>query len=71
MYNEVFDIINNGKADIKGMGDYIRAVINDILKEDLDIIVDAGLIPKDINKKVSDVARKWLIMKLDEEAGLK
>lgn len=71
IFNEVFNILNNGQADIKGMGDYIRAVINDIIKEDLDIINDAGLIPKDINKRVSDVARKWLIAKLDEEAGIK
>jgi len=71
MYTETFDIINGGQGDIKKMGDYIRSVINDITKEDSDIINDAGLIPKDINKRVSDVARRWMIAKLDEEAGIK
>jgi len=71
MYTETFDIINGGQGDIKKMGDYIRAVINDIAKEDSDIINDAGLIPKDINKRVSDVARRWMIAKFDEEAGIK
>ena len=71
MYTETFDIINGGQGDIKKMGDYIRAVINDITKEDSDIINDAGLVPKDINKRVSDVARRWMLAKLDEEAGIK
>lgn len=71
MFDETFDTLNNGQGDIKRMGDYIRSVINDIHKEDLDIVMDAGLEPKDINKKVSDVARRWMLAKLDEEAGIK
>lgn len=71
VYNETFDTINGGKADIKGTGDYLRALINDIIKEDSDIISDANLIPKTINSYVSKKARVWFMKKLDEESGLK
>jgi hypothetical protein len=70
MYQETFDTLNGGVGDIKGTGDFIRKVINDIIKEDSDIINDAGLIPKDINSNVSKVAREWLVNKLNKESGL-
>lgn len=70
MYDQTFDTLNGGKGSIEKMGDYIRSVINDIIKEDSDIISDAGLIPKDVNANISKIAREWLVKKLDEEAGL-
>ena len=66
MYDEVFDVVNGGKGDIKKTGDFIRLVIKDIIKEELDIILDANLIPKDINKQVSNISRKWFMDKLDD-----
>jgi len=45
-------------------------VINDIMKEDLHIINDAGLEPKDINKRVSEVARMYFFEQEKERVGL-
>ena len=69
-FDEVFDVINGGVGDIKRTGDFLRAVHQDIIKEESDIIAEAGLIPKDINGRVSKVAREWFMLKLDEESGL-
>lgn len=70
IYDEVFDIINGGKGDIKKTGDYLRAVIQDILAEDLDIILDANLTPKEVNQEISRKARTWFMIKLDEDVGI-
>lgn len=57
MFNEATD---HGKdIDRKHLGTYIRMVIKDVMEEDLDIINDAGLEPKDINKYVSQYAREY------------
>ena len=55
---------------IQGTGDFIRWVINDIIKEESDTLEGNGLIPKDVNKSVSVVCRKWFINKLDEMVGI-
>lgn len=59
MLSETFDLINGGLIDRSKLGDYIRAVIKDVMKEDLDIIVDAKLEPKDVNKYISQIARDY------------
>lgn len=59
MLNQACDIINGGQIDRSKLGNYIRMVINDVVKEDSDIISDAGLEPKDINKYVSEIAKKY------------
>ena len=56
---ETFDTLNGGEIDRKSMGDFIRWVIGDIVKEDLDIITDAGLDVKEVNNKVSKVVRDY------------
>jgi hypothetical protein len=71
MYNEVMDILNGGIGDKSKTGEFLKSLIKDIHKEELDIIIDAGLEPKDVNKAISQIGRKWLFNKLDEEAGLK
>lgn len=70
MYQETFDTINGGLGDIKQTGDYLRAVIKDVMKEENQVIADAGLILKDINATISKKARIWFMKKLDEESGL-
>jgi hypothetical protein len=70
MYNETFDTINGGEGDVKKTGDYLRNVIADVHKEDSDIIEEAGLTQKDVNKYISFIARDFLFKRLDEEAGL-
>jgi len=59
MVEQACDLNNGGQIDRSKLGDYIRLVINDVVKEDLDIIVDAGLEPKDINKYISEIARLY------------
>lgn len=53
------NLLNGGVLDRKLLGDYIRLVIADITKEDLDIIAEAGLELKDITKTVSDISRRY------------
>jgi hypothetical protein len=56
---EVFNTLNGGDIDRKKLGDYIRWVIGDIMKEDLDLIAEAGLQPKEINAKISKVVKDY------------
>jgi hypothetical protein len=59
-FNEITD---QGKdLNRKHLSGYIRLVIKDIMEEDLDIISDAGLEPKDINKYVSTITRDYFFM---------
>lgn len=54
------EITNHGKnIDRKYIGDYIRAVINDVYKEDVDIITASGLESKDINSHISKIAKDY------------
>ena len=70
MLDKTFDIINGGKIDVKKMGDFIRNVIADIIKEESDTISEAGLEPKDINAKISERCRNYFFAKQNEEVGL-
>lgn len=65
MVQESFDVINGGEINISGMGRYLRAVKEDIIAEDLDIITDAGLTIKNINKTLHNTARNYLLEKLE------
>jgi len=69
--DKTFDLMNGGTIDIKKMGDFIKNVISDILKEEIDILAEAGLEPKDIGSKVSDRCRRYFFAKLNEEVGIK
>lgn len=63
-FNEVVgDDINRNK-----LGDYIRAVMADIVKEELDILTDAGLTVKDIGKTVSEQVKSYFFER--EKEGL-
>lgn len=59
MLTEACDLINGGTIDRKFLGDYIRLVINDVMKEELDTLSESGLEPKDINAHISKVARDY------------
>lgn len=45
--------------DRKKLGDYLRWVINDIHKEDMDLIIESGFEPKEINSLASTKAREY------------
>ena len=70
MLDKTFNLMNGGKIDIKKIGEYIKNVIADIMKEELETISEAGLEPKDINYKISERCRNYFYHKQNEEVGL-
>jgi len=70
MLSETFDLINGGHVDRAKLGDYLRMVINDVMKEELDVIADAGLEPKEINKYISQVARDYFFDRERNDLGV-
>ena len=50
--------LNNEPIDIKKMGDLIRWVVNDVIKEESDTLAKNGLEPKDVNKYISTKVRE-------------
>jgi len=64
------DLMNGGTLDRKKLGDYIRMVIKDIMDEELHVISEAGLEPKDINKNVSDICRRFFFDREADGVGL-
>lgn len=53
------------EIDIKRMGEFIKWVNNDVIKEELDTISDNGLEPKDIISVMSNKSRIWLLDKIN------
>ena len=70
IYNEVFDVINDGQGDIKRTGEYIKAVIADVLKEEMDVLLDMKLEIKEVNGLISKVSREYMFSRMDAEVGL-
>ena len=58
--NETYDTLNGGVIDNSKIGTYIKGVMSDIIKEDLDIIIESGLTIKDISSKISQIAKNYL-----------
>ncbi len=65
-WQECFGIADE-KLDptITSMGNFLRLVINDVLKEESDIMQAANLEPKECNQLISKVARQWFQTKLN------
>ena len=59
MLEQTFKLNNGGSLDRTKLGDYIKAVIADIQKEDSDIIEESGLELKDIGKRVSHISKMY------------
>lgn len=58
----------NGKSvDQKSTGDYLRWVVNDVIKEEADTIVQNQLDPKKINGAISNKAKVWFFNYLKSE----
>lgn len=64
--------IENEKTEpsMTAMGDFIRFIVNDTIKEESDLMIKAGLEPKEINSLISKVSRSWFIEKLNSEIKL-
>jgi hypothetical protein len=59
---KVFTSVNE-QIDIKKMGDFLRWITNDVIKEEMDTLKDNGLEPKEVTNAISNVARKWFLDK--------
>lgn len=70
MLTESCNLLNGGIIETTKLGDYIRLVINDVLKEELDVLTENGIEPKTINKYISDIARKYFFERYNESVGL-
>jgi hypothetical protein len=70
MLNETFDTLNGGTYDVKDTGKYIKSVMADIVKEELQTISDEGLELKDITKYISEISKKFFFQRLNEKVGL-
>lgn len=49
---------NNSEVDIKKLGDVIRWVVNDVIKEETDTLIKNGLEPKEVNPNISAKVRE-------------
>lgn len=63
MHQRVFDTLNGGETDIKKMGEFIKAVMGDIFKEELDTIAENGFSGKEVSGPVSKICRDFIIKK--------
>lgn len=52
-------------ADMKNIGDILRWMINDIIKEEMDVMSENNLEPKEVNKYVSQKTKEMFIAKLN------
>lgn len=59
---KVFTSVNQS-IDIKKMGDFLKWINADIMKEELDTLSNNNLEPKDVNGAISNLARKWFLEK--------
>jgi hypothetical protein len=61
--------LNNEKEDpnIKFMGNFLKAVMSDVIKEESDIMADMGLEPKMVGSKVSNIAKVWFMEQLNKD----
>lgn len=70
MINETFDVINGGVIDRKGLGNYLKAVNQDILKEESDVLIEAGVEFKEVVKYISTIARDYFFQVERENLGV-
>lgn len=56
--------------DMTSMGDFIRWVFNDVIKEETDTIVANGFDPKKLGGPIANAARPWFIKKVNSGVGL-
>ena len=64
MLQQTFDTLNGGLVDIKGTGDFVKAVMTDVLKECIIEIAESGFTAKDLGKSVGKISRDYLLAQL-------
>ena len=66
MFNSTFDIINGGVVTTEKLGDFIKAVNNDICKEETLLLEEEKIDFKDIAKYVSKITRDYFFQMQNE-----
>jgi len=66
----VFDTLNGGTTDMSKMGEFIKAVSTDCIKEELDTIQESGFTMKELGSHISKNCREFISNKMNEEAGI-
>ena len=61
---------NSKDPDVKCTGEFLKWVVNDIIKEEIDVIKESGLEIKDFTRNASTKARIWFIEFLNKKVGL-
>lgn len=56
--------------EMTSMGDFIRWVFNDILKEEADTIVASQLDPKKLGGPIANKARPWFVQQINKGTGI-
>ena len=59
MLDQTFDFMNGGLMTREKLGEYIKAVNKDIVKEEILLLTEYELELKDIGKYVSEISRKY------------
>jgi RNA ligase len=57
-------------VEMTSMGDFIRWVFNDVIKEEQDTIVASGIDPKKLGGPIANAARPWFVKKVNEGVNL-
>lgn len=65
MFAKVNDTLNGTAPSMQNMGAFLKEVNQDILKEESDVIAEAGLEPKEVFPVVARIARQWYSEELD------
>ena len=68
MWTEIVHSVHNGNEndmEMKDMGQFIRLVVNDTIKENSTEMLEMGLEPKTVNSLISKVAREFFKSKLN------
>jgi hypothetical protein len=69
MWTEIVHSVHNGDEtlmEMRNMGDFLRLVVNDVIKEETPKMAEMGLEPKMVNSLISTVAREFFKSKLVE-----
>lgn len=64
MFDLANDTINGGEPNVRNIGAFLKMVNTDIIKEDSDIIADAGLEPKDVFGPVARICKDFFRSKV-------
>ena len=61
----VFDTLNGGEIDIKRTGEMIKWVMQDIFKEEIEVIAASGFTGKEINKPIAKIVCDYIMQRME------